>query len=130
MSAEAAVSVEAAKSASFEEAQKLGMSLGLSLSSHLAHGSAPSIDEQGALGALLSHSDGARGFYVTTLTAPELDKLFEEPIQESMLSAIKSSPDPNVKLLTMNIAMSTATEIAHLANGARCYRTEFTGRYI
>jgi len=113
----AAVSVEDAKKASFQEAQQLGMSLGLSLSSRIAQGDTPSQDEQRALEALLSHSDGARGFYVTTLTAPELSNLFEEPIEESMTSAIKASPDPNVKLLTMNIAMSTATELAHLANG-------------
>lgn len=117
MNAGATVSVEAAKSASFEEAQELGMALGLGLSSRVAQGSAPNQDEESALEALLSHSDGARGFYVTTLTAPELDNLFEQPIQASVLSAIKSSPDPNVKLLTMNIAMSTATELAHLGNG-------------
>jgi hypothetical protein len=117
MNAGATVSVEAAKSASFEEAQELGMALGLGLSSRVAQGSAPNQDEESALEALLSHPDGARGFYVTTLTAPELDNLFEQPILASVLSAIKSSPDPNVKLLTMNIAMSTATELAHLGNG-------------
>jgi len=38
-------------------------------------GGAAAADEEQALRALLSHSDGARGFYVTTLTAPDLQNV-------------------------------------------------------
>ena len=36
---------------------------------------------------------------------------------EPMLEAICENPEPNIRLMTMNVAMSTATELAHLANG-------------
>lgn len=112
------VTVEEATSASFEQAQSIGFSLGTTLAARLQRGETDAFcPEKQALHALLSHSDGARGFYVTTLTAPELDILFEEPINASMLDAIKASPEPNAKLLAMNLAMSTATELAHVANG-------------
>lgn len=111
------VSVEMAKAATFDQAQKIGMSLGRQMSERVEKGQGASHDEKEILVALLSHSDGARGFYVTTLTAPELDNVFALPVDPTLLNAIKQSPDPNAKLLTMNIAMSTATELAHLANG-------------
>ena len=44
-------------------------------------------------------------------------QVFEPPLDLALVEAIKASPDPNAQLLTMNIAMSTATELAHLANG-------------
>ena len=116
-----AVSVESAQAASFEAAQSLGFALGQQMAARLQCGELAAQDEKLALQALLSHSDGARGFYVTTLTAPELDSLFREPVDPSLLDAIRASPSPNAKLLTMNLAMSTATEIAHMANG----NTEF-----
>ena len=43
--------------------------------------------------------------------------MFETPLDSALVEAIKASPHPNAQLLTMNIAMSTATELAHLANG-------------
>ena len=43
--------------------------------------------------------------------------MFATPLDSALVEAIKASPDPNAQLLTMNIAMSTATELAHLANG-------------
>jgi hypothetical protein len=45
------------------------------MSERLKRGGAAAADEEQALRALLSHSDGARGFYVTTLTAPELQNV-------------------------------------------------------
>jgi len=116
------ISIEAAKTATFEQAQKIGLTLGSSMSARLKRGDAATAnDEQQALLALLSHSDGARGFYVTTLTDPEIDNVFHEPIDPFIVEAIKASPDPNAQLLTMNIAMSTATELAHIANGNSDY---------
>ena len=57
------------------QAQKFGLSLGAGMSERLKRGGAAEADEEQALRALLSHSDGARGFYVTTLTAPELQNV-------------------------------------------------------
>ena len=59
----------------------------------------------------------ARGWFVTLLTNPDYDAVFEPPLDASFLDALCASPDPNVRLMTMNVAMSTATELAHAANG-------------
>ena len=75
-----AVNVEKAKSATFEQAQKMGMHIGKRMSERLQRGDAASDEEEKALQALLSHSDGARGFYVTTLTAPDIQNVFSTPI--------------------------------------------------
>ena len=117
----AAVSVESAQAASFEAAQSLGFALGQQMAARLQRGDSAAQEEKLALKALLSHSDGARGFYVTTLTAPELDSLFCEPLDPALLDAIRASPSPNAKLLTMNLAMSTASQLAHMSKG----NTEF-----
>ena len=116
-----AVSVESAQAASFEAAQSLGFALGQQMAARLQRGDSAAQEEKLALKALLSHSDGARGFYVTTLTAPELDSLFCEPLDPALLDAIRASPSPNAKLLTMNLAMSTASQLAHMSKG----NTEF-----
>lgn len=64
--------------------------------------------------ALVSHSDGARGFYVATLTDPDLSAAFPSGgIIDCMKTAITASPVPNAKLLAMNVAMSTAMEMTH-----------------
>jgi hypothetical protein len=38
-------------------------------------------------------------------------------MEEVLLQAIAANPEPNIRLMTMNVAMSTATELAHLARG-------------
>ena len=69
------------------------------------------------LRALISSTSGARGWFVTLLTDPDFGAIFRPPLDESLLSAISDNPDPNIKLVTMNVAMSTATELVHEANG-------------
>lgn len=39
------------------------------------------------------------------------------PIDEAFLAAIEASPEHNARLMTKNVAMSTATELVHLASG-------------
>ena len=69
------------------QAQKLGLALGSGMSERLKRGAPAAADEEQALRALLSHSDGARGFYVTTLTAPELQNVRIERASASGLCA-------------------------------------------
>ena len=69
------------------------------------------------LRSLISSTAGARGWFVTLLTNPDFEPVFRPPLDETLLSAISETPDPNIKLMTMNVAMSTATELAHAANG-------------
>jgi len=69
------------------------------------------------LRALISTTSGARGWFVTLLTDPAYEPVFTTPIDESFLTALCDTPDPNIKLMTMNVAMSTATEITHRSMG-------------
>ena len=69
------------------------------------------------LRALVSTTSGARGWFVSLLTNQDFEPVFVSPIDESFLSALCESPGPNAKLMTMNVAMSTATELVHEANG-------------
>jgi len=69
------------------------------------------------LRALISTTAGARGWFVTLLTNPDFDAVFRSPVDESLLEAICANPEPNIRLMTMNVAMSTATELAHLERG-------------
>ena len=66
---------------------------------------------------VVSTTSGARGWFVAMLTDPDLGHLFEAPIDECLLSTIEAKPEPNLKLMVMNVAMSSATALAHDANG-------------
>ena len=55
--------------------------------------------------------------FVTLLTDERFDAVFRPPLDAALLSTISDNPDPNIKLMTMNVAMSTATELVHAANG-------------
>ena len=101
----------------FEEAQDLGSNLASILAESCAAGEPMPAEAVSTLRALVSSTPGARGWFVSLLTNPDYDAVFQLPLDEALLSAIESSPDPNLKLLTMNVAMSTATELVHLANG-------------
>merc|ERR1712157_53472 len=69
------------------------------------------------LRALISTTSGARGWFVSLLTNPDYDAIFTQPkLDTSLLQAICDNPEPNIRLMTMNVAMSTATELAHLRN--------------
>lgn len=107
----------AAKQASFDEAQKIGARLAAMLTESCANGEPMPAEAAGTLRALISTSAGARGWFVTLLTDPRFEPVFRPPLDEALLEAIEASPDPNIRLMTMNVAMSTATELVHLANG-------------
>ena len=107
-----------AATASFEESQVLGAKLASILSESCASGEPMPSEAVDVLRTLVSTSSGARGWFVTLLTDPAYDAVFKPPIDASLLAAIEASPDPNLKLLTMNVAMSTATELVHLQNGS------------
>jgi len=107
----------AAKKASFEEAQALGAQLAALLSESCAQGQPMPPEAVTVLRVLISSTSGARGWFVTLLTNPDFEAVFRPPLDESLLSAISDNPDPNIKLMTMNVAMSTATELVHEANG-------------
>ena len=66
---------------------------------------------------LISHDDGARGFFVTYLTQPE--DLLEANVVPSAVSIAVSSvevPDYVAKLCTMNVIMPTGMILAHKKN--------------
>jgi len=107
----------AARQASFEEAQALGSQLATLLAESCAEGEPMPTQAVSVLRALISSSSGARGWFVTLLTDERFDAVFRPPLDASLLSAISDTPEPNIKLMTMNVAMSTATELVHLANG-------------
>jgi hypothetical protein len=108
----------AASTASFDEAQTLGSQLATVLTESCAAGEPMPADAVETLRKLVSTTSGARGWYVSLLTDERYDAVFEPPLNPELLWAIEASPDPNLKLLTMNIAMSTATELVHVANGS------------
>ena len=60
--------------------------------------------------ALIQTSNGARGFFVTYLTAK--DPICDEP-QPEIITAISAHPDIAADLLVKNIAMSTAQQLYH-----------------
>ena len=60
--------------------------------------------------ALIQTANGARGFFVTYLTAK--DSICDEP-QPEIITAIAAHPDIAADLLVKNIAMSTAQQLYH-----------------
>jgi hypothetical protein len=60
--------------------------------------------------ALIQTANGARGFFVTYLTAP--DPICDEP-QAEIITAIAAHPEIAADLLVKNIAMSTAQQLYH-----------------
>ena len=111
-------SKKSAATASFEDAQVLGRRLATILADSCAAGEEMPAEAVEVLRALISTTSGARGWFVTLLTDPAYDAVFCPPLDPQLLSAIEASPDPNLKLLTMNVAMSTATELVHIDNGS------------
>jgi len=115
--AAAAASVDSARTSSFEEAQSIGAELAAILTASCASGESMPEEAQTLLRALVSTTSGARGWFVSLLTDPAFGPVFDRPVDETFLAALCESPDPNVKLMTMNVAMSTATELTHLSMG-------------
>ena len=69
-----------------------------------------SIQIQDFVSALIQTANGARGFFVTYLTAR--DQICDEP-QPEIIAAIAAHPDIAADLLVKNIAMSTAQQLYH-----------------
>jgi hypothetical protein len=65
---------------------------------------------QDFVAALVQTANGARGFFVTYLTAP--DPICDEPRSE-IIAALQANPDIAADLLVKNIAMSTAQQLYH-----------------
>ena len=101
--------------ASFEESQVLGAQLSLtSLQPPVLTARNAAVEAVTVLRSLVSTTSGARGWFVILLTDERYDAVFEPPLDMELLRAIEASPEPNLKLLIMNIAMSTATELVHM----------------
>ncbi|KAL1507781.1 hypothetical protein AB1Y20_007391 [Prymnesium parvum] len=107
----------AAQRASFGEAQSIGAELAARLSESCATGAPMPQEAVAVLKALLSHTAGARGWFVSLLTNPTFEHIFEPPLHNALLEAIEASPKTNIRLVVMNVAMPTATELIHLDNG-------------
>jgi hypothetical protein len=65
---------------------------------------------QDFVSALVRSANGARGFFVTYLTA--LEPICDEPRSE-IIAALQANPDIVADLLVKNLAMSTAQQIYH-----------------
>jgi len=61
------------------------------------------------LRALVSTTLGARRGFVTLLTDKRCDAVFELPLDPQLLRAIEASPEPNLQLLTMQVASEDLT---------------------
>jgi len=109
--------IKAAKEATFEDAQVLGQKLATLLTKSCSNGEEMPEEAIRTLRALISTTSGARGWFVQLLTDPDYEAIFTQPqLDTSLLKAICDNPQPNIKLMTMNVAMSTATELVHLRN--------------
>jgi hypothetical protein len=65
---------------------------------------------QDFVSALVQTANGARGFFVTYLTAR--DPICDEP-QPEIIAALQANPEIAADLLVKNIAMSTAQQLYH-----------------
>lgn len=103
----------AKRGASFEAAQEIGRDLAAQLRD------TKTLDEtaRDLLEELVSTTSGARGWFVSLLTDEDLASLFETPIDDALLLPIAARPEPNLRLCVMNVAMSSATAIAHERDG-------------
>lgn len=109
----------AVSSASFEDAQAIGRDLATMLTASCTDGEPMPAEATALLRELVSQTAGARGWFVSLLTTPEFEPVFVPPLDESLLTALCDAPDPNVGLVTMNVAMPVATELTHLDMGNR-----------
>ncbi len=88
----------------FEEA----IALTQSLMAQIETGSPQDTTE--AISQLVKTENGARGFFVTYLTSKGT---FADNASPEVIQALQTSPDIVAELLVKNLAMSTATAIAH-----------------
>ncbi|MGC1392748.1 MAG: hypothetical protein WA828_00610 [Coleofasciculaceae cyanobacterium] len=92
------------ESVTFEEA----IALTQSLLAQIETGSPQETEE--AIAQLVKTEAGARGFFVTYLTS---EGTFADSASPEVIQALQTSPDIVAELLVKNLAMSTATAIAH-----------------
>ena len=111
-------SPEAAQAASSEESQVLGTQLADILAASCANGEKMPAEAVAVLRSLVSSTSGERGWLAMLLTDERYDAVFKPPLDYQLLRAIEASPEPSLKLLTMEVAMSTATELVHVAGGS------------
>ncbi|MEQ9367963.1 MAG: hypothetical protein RIG63_02875 [Coleofasciculus chthonoplastes F3-SA18-01] len=97
------------KDVTFDDA----IALTQSLMTQLSAGELSPVDAAGAIAQLVKTTNGARGFFVTYLTAD--DSLADTPSPE-VIQALQSSPDTVAELLVKNLAMSAAMAITHRRN--------------
>ena len=74
-----------------------------------------------AVSSMLSHSDGARGFFVRWLTDSFLEdqeEIFDEQLPRELMDALDAAPvDVVSPLMVMNLVMPCAMVLAHQKNG-------------
>lgn len=71
-------------------------------------------DTAETIAQLVKTENGARGFFVTYLTS---EATFADHASPEVIQALQTSPDIVAELLVKNLAMSTATAIAHRRDG-------------
>jgi hypothetical protein len=76
----------------------------------LSSGELSPVDAASAIAQLVQTQNGARGFFVTYLTAE--DRLADTPAPE-IIQALESAPDTVAELLVKNLAMSTGMAMTH-----------------
>jgi hypothetical protein len=79
----------------------------------LSSGELSPVDAASAIAQLVQTQNGARGFFVTYLTAE--DRLADTPAPE-IIQALESAPDTVAELLVKNLAMSTGMAMTHRRN--------------
>jgi len=84
-----------------------------SLMTQLSSGELSPVDAASAIAQLVQTQNGARGFFVTYLTAE--DSLADHPSPE-IIQSLQSAPDTVAELLVKNLAMSTGMAITHRRN--------------
>lgn len=84
-----------------------------SLMTQLSSGELSPAEAASAIAQLVQTQNGARGFFVTYLTAE--DSLADTPAPE-IIQALESAPDTVAELLVKNLAMSTGMAMTHRRN--------------
>jgi hypothetical protein len=101
--------IKASESISFPEA----IAQTQSLLAQMENDEVSDVEIGEAIASLVKSMNGARGFFVTYLTD---ERPFADRPSESVIEALKSSPDFVGELLVKNVAMSAATAVIHRRN--------------
>ncbi|KAJ1461129.1 hypothetical protein M885DRAFT_584947 [Pelagophyceae sp. CCMP2097] len=101
----------------FEEAQDVGETLLEAFLLQDRNGTPLPSNTAEDLDALLATTSGARGWFVLLLTDPVYAPLFSKALSPALLEPLEKHAEVNVRLMTMNVAMSTAMAVAHARNG-------------